>query len=165
MKNIIIAVLIFGFSQSLAQKGILDGTVIYKLDSSNLAGVQIVLIGTKKAGVTDIEGYFEIKNIEEGTYDLTLQIIGLGQDTTRNVVIKNNSRTTLYLGLPAGNCSGNQPKNCPIDGREDDVIAIAYGLPGSKLVRKAKKGKIKLAGCILTGCDPQWFCKRHQHEY
>lgn len=28
-----------------------------------------------------------------------------------------------------------------------------------------KEGKVKLGGCEVTGCEPNWFCKEHNEEF
>jgi hypothetical protein len=52
-------------------------------------------------------------------------------------------------------------KVCP-ENHTNKLIPIVYGLPGEKLIRKAKKGKVMLGGCIVTDCDPKWYCKVHK---
>jgi len=32
-------------------------------------------------------------------------------------------------------------------------------------MKRAKKGKIWLGGCVITECDPKWYCKIHKIEF
>ncbi len=165
MRKLIVTIFVILNLPTFGQTGTIDGTVIDKTDSSNLAGLPIVIVGTRTGVITNNEGYFKLSNLQPGTYDLAFQFISLGEDTVRNVNVVANEVTTLNLGLPIGDCSGNKPKNCPIDGSTSEVIPIIYGLPGNKLMKKAERGKVRLGGCIVTGCDPQWYCERHNHKY
>lgn len=151
--------------QSFGQTGTLEGKVINKVDSSAIHGAIILISGTQLGAVSDSDGFFRIEGIPPGTYDLTLRYIGLGSDTVRSLNVISGSNTVLDLGLPPGDCSDKKPKRCPVDNKTDDIIPIVYGLPGNKLLRKADRGKVWLAGCELTGCDPTWYCRRHQKTF
>lgn len=151
--------------QSFGQTGTLEGNVIYKVDSSSIHGAIILLSGTQLGATSDSDGFFRIEGIPPGMYDLTLRYIGLGSDTVKNLNVLSGPSTVLILGLPPGDCSGKMLKRCPVDSKTDGIIPIVYGLPGKKLLRKADRGKVWLAGCELTGCDPTWYCKRHQKAF
>ena len=32
-------------------------------------------------------------------------------------------------------------------------------------MKQYKRGKIKLGGCVVSGCDPIWFCKKCKKEF
>ncbi len=65
-------------------------------------------------------------------------------------------------------------KKCPLCGREDNVIPIRYGLIA---VIVPKKGKHTLknqnqvieeffaGGCVVTYCDPNWYCKKDHLKF
>ncbi len=165
MDKVIGTILVFASLTSFAQYGTIDGTVVYKPNSSALPGATVVVFGTRIGTISDVNGYFSIDSLEAGSYDLVIQHIGLGQDMIRSIAVSDNSKTTVTLRLPPGDCSESKSKNCPIDGSAVEVIPIVYGLPSAKTMRKAEKGKVWLGGCIVTGCDPQWYCQRHKHEY
>ncbi len=152
--------------QGFSQTGAIQGNVIFKLDSIGLPSTTVILSGTKIGAQTDIDGNFKISKLNEGKYDLVVESIGYGKDTIRNVVVNNNSITKITLGLPAGECYKKiNSKNCPVDGKSKNVIPIVYGLPGPKTMRKMEKGKVKLGGCEVNGCEPNWFCKEHKKEF
>ncbi len=56
-------------------------------------------------------------------------------------------------------------KICPVGNHSKHIVPVLYGLPGEKLRRKADKGKVKLGGCLISGCDPQWYCKIHDKTF
>jgi hypothetical protein len=70
----------------------------------------------------------------------------------------------LFDIVHPGPCSESL-KTCPNGNHSDNLIPIVYGLPGKKSRRKSENGKIKLDGCIVTGCDPKWYCKQHDLEF
>jgi hypothetical protein len=151
--------------QSFAQTGTIEGRVIYKVDSSALPGAVILVSGTGMGAVAGQDGLFTINDVPPGRYDITVQLIGSGTDTLRNVNIPPGVLIAVNLSLPPGDCSGKKHRICPVDMQSNEIIPIVYGLPGSKLRRKAERGKVWLGGCELTGCDPTWYCKRHKNSF
>jgi len=55
-------------------------------------------------------------------------------------------------------------KKCPKCGSEN-VIPIAYGLPGPELFKKAEAGKVKLGGCCIEDNFPEYYCNDCEHEW
>ncbi len=165
MKRLIVFICLLISIPTFGQKGSIRGKLIYKLDSSVIQGGTVWIINTKRGAITDANGLFKIDSLAFGSYDIVTSFLGLGQDTIRSIVVKRDSITTLSLGLPSGDCSSDKAKECPIGNKKDMVIPIVYGLPGKKLRRKSDKGKAYLGGCIVTGCDPEWYCKRHKIKF
>jgi len=58
-------------------------------------------------------------------------------------------------------------KNKPICSKcgSDKVIEIMYGYPLEFMLKKEKRGEIKLGGCIQKSKDPNWFCKDCEHSF
>jgi hypothetical protein len=54
---------------------------------------------------------------------------------------------------------------CPNCGRNNDVIRIAYGLAGPKMLARAQAGEIKLGGCMVSPDSPKWHCKKCGREW
>ena len=128
-------------------------TLILKLDSVEVTGT-----------VPDSNGNFKIDKINNGTYSLVIRQIGNRDAITDGLVITSDTLINLNLVYPPP-CTfttGKNPK-C-IDGHTDRIIPIVYGLPNKRTMEKSKKGKVHLAGCNLTGCDPQFYCTIHKKE-
>jgi hypothetical protein len=152
--------------QLFSQTGSIEGKVIFKLDSSVLPGAIVIINGTRIGSQTDIDGNFNLSKLQTGKYDLIFEYLGYGKDTIQDVIVKDNRVTNITLELPAGECfQKTNSKICPIDGKSINVIPILYGLPDRKMMRRMKKGKIKLGGCEVNGCEPNWFCKEHNKEF
>lgn len=58
----------------------------------------------------------------------------------------------------------NKTKICPICKKKDKVIPIIYGLQ-SEPKRKKDKKKFKSGGCVVSDCQPNWFCERDKSEF
>lgn len=59
----------------------------------------------------------------------------------------------------------DEVKPCPVCGKTDMVIPIAYGFPGPSMMEDSKKGELKLGGCLITDSDPEWYCKRDDKSF
>lgn len=56
-------------------------------------------------------------------------------------------------------------KDCPVCKKTDQVVAIAYGLPGEEMIKKSEEGKIVLGGCVIEANCPHWYCKRDKVSF
>ena len=116
-------------------------------------------------GTSDSAGVFTVKSIPRGSYTVDITAIGYRTATLAPVVI---SADTL---LPAisfpGPCKYVYAKGLPIacvGGHTDHIVPLMYGLPGKRLMKKAAQGKVHLAGCQRTDCDPHYYCLIHNKE-
>ena len=57
--------------------------------------------------------------------------------------------------------TGKHPA-CPKCGSEQ-VVPIAYGLPGPEMSEEADRGEIELGGCVVQ--RERWFCKACGHRW
>ena len=114
---------------------------------------------------TDSAGHFRVASIAPGTYDVEIQAFGFRTKTVRGVDVTVSSGP-LVLDFP-GPCtflySGNQRPAC-VGGHTNHLLPIVYGLPSKKAMARAKAGKIHLGGCLITGCDPRYYCPLHKKE-
>ena len=46
---------------------------------------------------------------------------------------------------------------CPECG-STDIIPIAYGKPGTELIKAADRGEVVLGGCMVPEDPPNWHC-------
>ena len=153
----------------LAQSGTIKGVIKDGLSLENSFGISIELYRKldKKfiaGAVSDSIGKFQIKNIPSGTYDLKFSLVGFNEYTLSDVNISDDSTTFLDIRFPCPFGVVKSKKVCPL-GHKDDIVRIEYGLPSMKTSKKADKGKIELGGCIVTGCDPIWYCKKHKIRF
>ncbi len=158
---IIIPGLIYG---QLAE---LDGIIINGIDKTKSIGVVIRLVQGSKIvseAVSDDVGKFKITNLEPGVYDLKLSYIGYNDHTAVGIVLEPNEllERIIYYPCPIGKSESD--KVCPY-GHRSNIIPIKYGLPSLRMMRRAERGRIYLGGCIITECDPKWYCKKHKISF
>ena len=155
--------LIISISSS-AQTGVMKGHVSYIEDNNSFSGLTIVLIKDGKelfGAITDKNGDYEIKDIPVGKYDLKISMLGFKSKIIKDIEIKENQNLeSLTFPDP---CVPSE-RICP-HVHKDYIIPILYGYPTKSQLRKAKKRKIKLGGCVVTNCDPKWFCTKHNIEF
>lgn len=168
MKQVVIIsiFLIFAFN-CLGQKGIINGIIINGIDRTPSQYITIMLMqGEKELGgtISDEQGKFEFKDVSEGNYELNFSFIGYPQHLITNVDIKSDSTIILKVAYPCPQGNSKSEKICPY-GHKNDIVPILFGLPSLRMMRKEKRGKVYLGGCIVTECDPSWYCKIHKLEF
>ncbi len=100
-----------------------------------------------------------------------IQVYGQGQaPKVIDSINVTNERLSININID-GPCLFEHPKNyvstCP-QNHKDSIIRIVYGLvtkKGDTFIKDKKDMKVKYAGCIMTGCDPQFYCKLHDIEF
>jgi len=114
-------------------------------------------------------GNYYLKDMEPGNYDIELHSY---QSTSRRLYIDSvkvvgDSSTNLRIVYPGPckfvYCKGYKPI-CPYD-HADKIVKIVYGYPNKKTMAKAKKNLIYLGGCIISDCDPRYYCTIHKKEF
>lgn len=169
MKTCFLAVLFVISMATFGQTGQLVGHIT-KQDSTLDFGYLTILL---KQGKTIIAGTvpgnigdFNFRVPKEGIYSIVVQQLGFRDAITDSIKISNSTITEINLAYPPI-CkfiykAGEIPK-C-VGGHTDNIIPILYGLPSDKSLKQAQKGKIYLGGCVVTDCDPQYYCKTHKRE-
>ena len=49
--------------------------------------------------------------------------------------------------------------------KSNNVVQIAYGLPGLEMREEVIKGKIHLGGCVIEEDAPDFHCNECEHEW
>ncbi len=93
-----------------------------------------------------------------GTNYLRILFVGY-QDTTLT------SQNITHDTIEEMNIDDKNEKTCPVCQKHDEVIPIIYGEPRKRLFKDSLKGKVRLGGCVISDCDPNWFCKRDEKEF
>lgn len=148
---------------AFGQFGKIQGQVNDIRENKGLAFANVWLVGTNLGAATDLNGQFVIDSILPGKYDIKTSIIGYGDTTLTGVKITSDTTVLVLLGLPRP-CKYDKHRNnktCPICGKKNKVVPIAYGL----MIGKMNKRNFYYAGCEITSCDPNWFCKRDKYKF
>lgn len=82
-----------------AQSGIIKGKITTS-DGKPAEFVNVILKGTTKGTVADVEGNYEIKNIKEGSYTIQATFVGL-KTASKKVTIENGQTANLDFVLEA----------------------------------------------------------------
>jgi hypothetical protein len=58
--------------------------------------------------------------------------------------------------------AGQNPSG--VEGHKDGILPVEYGLQvvGPKTGRRARRGETKDGGCVVSNCDPYYYCTLHK---
>lgn len=152
---------------SFCQTGTIRGIVRNGVDNIPSQFISIGLYQNDKFIIgtnSDSTGHFEFENISTGEYELEFSFVGYQSYTIPGIQIFNDSSIYLETNYPCPNGNKKSKKICPY-GHKNNIVPIVYGLPTIKIQKRANKGKIELSGCIITDCDPKWYCKEHKIRF
>ncbi len=74
-------------STALAQKGSVFGVIVDNENGETLIGANVLVEGTMQGATTDLDGRFEIANLDAGTYTLVVSYIGYNTMTVTDVEV------------------------------------------------------------------------------
>jgi iron complex outermembrane receptor protein len=94
---IISAILLFS-SMGIAQTGSIIGVVTDKSNGESLPGVNITIVGTTMGSASNIDGFYEIRNVPPGNYRVAAEFIGYKTDTL-DAVVTAGQTTRLNFSL------------------------------------------------------------------
>jgi len=147
LKDNEIRIIIFADSASGYRKSVY-GTGIIQIDSLYGDNITVLLASYIKKG--DIEKDFS----------LAISDICLYKDSTTKVV-----------AVFPPDCSYNRHvlnRTCPKCNKRDKVIPIKYGLRVPLYDKNGNiidEGEYRPRGCVVSDCDPSWYCKRDKVEF
>lgn len=97
----VVALLLFFVSTALfSQNGNISGTVSDAKDGLSIPSVHVILMGgTKKQQLTDLDGNFQFANLPAGTYQLTLKFADYDSITRTGIVLKAGETVTLNFQM------------------------------------------------------------------
>lgn len=146
----------------------IKGQLLEKDSKSRVSGVIAAQVSLFKDSVfilstlTDARGFFSFHYMSPGTFYLHVSLIGKPTYIYPKMQLLGD---TVFVNNYPPPCTFNskQPNSC-VGGHKDNIIPIVYGLPSQKMLKRAKRGKIYLGGCIYTSCDPYFYCRVHKRE-
>jgi outer membrane receptor protein involved in Fe transport len=80
-----------------AQKGSLNGTVADKSTKEGLVGVTVIIKGTSIGTVTNIDGYFELPNVDAGKRTVVASFVGYTPVEANVEIVANKSTTQDFV--------------------------------------------------------------------
>ena len=82
-----------------AQKGTIRGTILDKLTKETIIGANIMIDGSDLGAVTDINGQFELKEINPGFYALTISYVSYKTIKITDLEVISDKTTLINLDL------------------------------------------------------------------
>lgn len=163
MRNSLIVLLFCSSSAALCQTGTIEGLVWDRKRETGLVGSSIRILGFPQDATADLNGRFLVKSIPVGTYDVRVWNVSYGDTTLTGVRVGLDSTTVMRISLPRW-CQYEahwKDKRCPVCAKKNKVVPIRYGLP----IGTFDERKAHLRGCVITYCDPTWYCRRDSLEF
>jgi len=77
----------------------LTGMVVDQQTGEALAGVSVKIEGTDKCVFTDLDGQFEISDLNPGTYSFSVSLISYKTNSLKDVELDNGEKTALKVEL------------------------------------------------------------------
>ena len=118
---------------------------------------RVDVLGSSEIATADRNGRFRISGLPVGRFDVRVYMMGYGDTTLTGVPVGLDSTTVMKVVLPKP-CkyeSNWKNKRCPVCGKKNKVVPIRYGLLDLRLdYRNGEPG-----GCVITDCDPTWYCR------
>lgn len=169
MKKILLTLAITIVSlHSFSQTGTIEGTVKDTVSDKYLAFANVILLRNDdqiSVTTTGPNGNYSLDKVVEGNYELMISYVGYPKLIIDSVQVKSNDKIKLNILFPSDCKYDNTSGICLVCNKKDKVIPIVYGHPNKGLIKKSNKGKVKLGGCNITGCDPHWYCNRDENEF
>lgn len=120
---------------------------------------------------TDEQGRFAIDSLDPGRYDVNATYITFRDTTLQGIQVEPGVTTFIKIVLPRYCVYDSRAESglCPVCSKKDAVIPIQYGLligdetHGLKMDGKQRyaldQGKWYVGGCVISDCDPNWYCR------
>lgn len=84
------------FAQGTGQ---ITGTIVDAENGETIIGASVGITGTTKGAATDLDGHFSIRNLEAGTYSLTVSYISYTTQTVTGIVVYEGESTSINIAL------------------------------------------------------------------
>jgi len=91
--------LLVGSTLFAQQKGSINGLVVDKETNEPLPGVNILVKGTYFGASTDLDGFFQIQNVDPGEYEIEISYIGYKIIRQTGVEVEANKALTLNFEM------------------------------------------------------------------
>jgi hypothetical protein len=161
---ILVCSIAISFGQSIESKNVeMNVTVGYRP-----ATIELIKKG-KRISVMELRAGTKLtyKSLKTGYYEIVLS--GKEQPTRiyDSILVKKGKLLVLKIDLQ-GPCLYGYPRGyvpvCPRN-HTNNITPIVYGLVGFINKSDSIKDKVRLGGCVVTGCDPGFYCTIHRIEF
>src|SRR5690349_4883913 len=101
LRSTVLLLLLAASQAPAGTTGKIVGTIKDATSGETLAGVNVVVDGTTRGAVTDVDGSYLILNIPPGRYGVTASLLGYIKKTVTGVVVSVDLTTTQDFQLNA----------------------------------------------------------------
>ena len=115
-------------------------------------------------------GRITYRDIKPGHYKILISGQGQTSVVKDSILVEQGQKLVLNFKIN-GPCLYDHPAGyiptCPKN-HTDSIIPIIYGLVATAIkwgTKNKKEVEAKYAGCVVTDCDPQFYCKEHDIEF
>ena len=115
-------------------------------------------------------GRITYRDIQPGHYKILISGQGQTSVIKDSIWVRQGQKLVLNFKI-VGPCLYDHPAGyiptCPKN-HTDSIIPIIYGLVATTIewgTKNKKEVKARYAGCVVTDCDPQFYCKEHDIEF
>ncbi|MBN1925777.1 MAG: TonB-dependent receptor [Prolixibacteraceae bacterium] len=99
MRNLLIFFLVLSSNLVFAQNGIIKGRVVDADSNEPLPFVNVVVMGTLKGAVTDLDGNFQMFNLDPGFIRLTTSFIGYNSAVSDEIEVTNSNIANIEITM------------------------------------------------------------------
>lgn len=166
MKLLLTAIFLLAFTFCSGQK-VRGKKISYDLTIPSRPAVIAIKSGdiNRSTYFADV-GKITYTNLKPGYYSIQVEMPGRDTLVKGPLQLQKGQQLVLNI-LSVGSCIYDRPAAyvpvCPHN-HTDSILPIAYGLIAERVDRSGK-GKIYPGGCIITGCDPQYYCSIHKQKF
>ena len=168
---------LISFSNGFCQSGEIGGKLLIATEEERNSLPSKVYAILKHENIKDsiqVDANFNFKfeNLRSGKYYVSFSVRNYPINRSYIFNLKDGEKINHDIELkPICPFQNSKEKtNCPVCKKDDKVIPIAYGLRVS-IVPKNKKNKSKAenkvyeGGCVVSDCQPNWYCERDKTEF
>ncbi len=120
-KFIIAMIILLAINNPAQSKGIILGKVIDKSTNEELVGANVLIVGTATGASTDLDGFYSIRNLAPGKYQLRFSYISYQTIFVNNVTVEADKETWINISL------------IPATTELDEVVVTADALKDSEV--------------------------------
>jgi len=159
--------IIVSTKSAFSQTGIITGRLILKtkLDSNLVPKNTYVLLNSKnKIDSTKVDENFLFKftNLRSDTFWISFSPRSYPINEYYRIFLKDSESQHINI-IYSLTCPYGESKICPVCKKDDKAIPIRYGLLAHKIGEEEEK--YFPGGCIISECQPRWFCERDNMKF
>lgn len=169
-KYITIVILLFNLFTFYGQnKGKINGKLILKdLENKESVIKNTYVILKSKTQIDSVKVdknlNFTFENLKSDSLRIFISPRSYPVNKFYKFYLKDGEVKDLELSY-SSTCPYGKSNVCPICKKKDKVIPIVYGLIAEIKGKKSKTKKFKPGGCVISDCQPNWFCERDKNEF